>query len=92
MVYPIASPPRSPCSAHPVFCEGEQALLDDSGLPRAHGASRALDISRRLVHFLPTLIRWWLRRMHGTHDYLAGLAQIHARESVEERRALWRRP
>jgi len=28
--------------------------------------------------------------MHGTHDYLAGLAQIHTRESVEERRALWR--
>src|SRR5512136_2866619 len=28
--------------------------------------------------------------MHGNHDYLAGLAQIHTRESVEERRALWR--
>ena len=28
--------------------------------------------------------------MHGTDDYLAGLAQIHTRENVEERRALWR--
>jgi eukaryotic-like serine/threonine-protein kinase len=28
--------------------------------------------------------------MHGGEDYLAGLAQIHTRESVDDRRALWR--
>ena len=28
--------------------------------------------------------------MHGGEDYLAGLAQIHTRESVDERRSLWR--
>ena len=28
--------------------------------------------------------------MHGGDDYLAGLAQIHTRESLDERRSLWR--
>jgi eukaryotic-like serine/threonine-protein kinase len=28
--------------------------------------------------------------MHGGEDYLAGLAQIHTRESLDDRRALWR--
>ncbi len=28
--------------------------------------------------------------MDGTHDYLTGLAQIHTRPSVDDRRALWR--
>lgn len=28
--------------------------------------------------------------MHGGDDYLAGLAQIHLRESLDERRSLWR--
>ncbi len=28
--------------------------------------------------------------MHGGEDYLAGLAQIHTRESPDDRRALWR--
>jgi len=28
--------------------------------------------------------------MHGGDDYLAGLAQIHTRESLDDRRALWR--
>jgi hypothetical protein len=28
--------------------------------------------------------------MHGGEDYLAGLAQIHTRESVDDRRSLWR--
>ncbi|MBN2573349.1 MAG: serine/threonine protein kinase, partial [Deltaproteobacteria bacterium] len=28
--------------------------------------------------------------MHGGEDYLAGLAQIHTRESLDDRRSLWR--
>ena len=28
--------------------------------------------------------------MHGGDDYLAGLAQIHLRDSLDERRSLWR--
>ena len=28
--------------------------------------------------------------MHGSDDYLAGLAQIHTRESLDDRRSLWR--
>jgi hypothetical protein len=28
--------------------------------------------------------------MHGGDDYLAGLAQIHTRESLDDRRSLWR--
>jgi hypothetical protein len=28
--------------------------------------------------------------MHGSDDYLAGLAQIHSRESLDDRRSLWR--
>ena len=31
-----------------------------------------------------------LGSMHGSHDYLAGLAQIHSRESLEDRRSLLR--
>ena len=32
----------------------------------------------------------WVLSMHGGDDYLVGLAQIHTRESPDERRSLWR--
>jgi len=57
-----------------------------SQLPRRAPSDVHVGLSILLRDCYPT----GSRRMHGTHDYLAGLAQIHTRESVEDRRVLWR--